>query len=55
MSAPDTADPRHVAWWRRVRSALLLVALSTALGVAAAAVLGLAVVTTISLLDHALG
>jgi hypothetical protein len=34
---------------------LLLVALSAALGVGLAAVVGLVVVTTVSLLDHALG
>jgi len=34
---------------------LLLLLLSAALGVAAATVLGFAVVTTVSLLDHALG
>jgi hypothetical protein len=38
-----------------LRSGILLVALSAALGIAAAAMLGLAVVTSISLLDHALG
>ena len=54
-STLDTADPRHIPWWRRVRSGLLLMALSTLLGLMAAAVVGLAVATTISLLDHALG
>jgi hypothetical protein len=54
-SAPETDDPRHIPWWRRVRSGILLIALSATLGIGAAALLGLVVVTSISLLDHALG
>ncbi|HLT15357.1 MAG TPA: hypothetical protein VK007_01545 [Acidimicrobiales bacterium] len=41
-------------WWRRLRSAVLLVAMLVVLGVAVAAGIGATVVLLVSLLDQAL-
>lgn len=51
------ADTTHddSTWLGRLRSALLLVVLVVALGVLAAALLGVMVVGGATLLDHALG
>ena len=42
-------------WWVRLRSGVLLALLLTALGVAAAAVIGLLAVASAALIDQALG
>jgi hypothetical protein len=51
----EHADPDPRPWWLRLRSACGLAVLVIALGVSAAALLGLSALALASLLDHSLG
>jgi hypothetical protein len=51
----EAADQDRRPWWLRLRAALGLSVLVVALGVTAAALLGLGALATATLLDHALG
>lgn len=55
VDTAQAAEEDRRPWWLRVRSGLALTLLVTALGVATAAVIGLAALAMASLIDHALG
>lgn len=53
--ATDTSGDGGISVLRRLRSTTLLVALVVALGALSAAIIGVLIVSLVSLLDHALG
>ncbi len=55
MEVSEVVERDVRPWWVRVRSGLLLALLLTALGVSAAAVIGLFALAMAALIDQALG
>ena len=55
VKVSEAVEQGDQQWWARVRSALLLGALLTGLGVAVAAVIGLVALAMAALVDQALG
>ena len=51
----EVEDPTHTPALRRIRSGILLVLLAAVLGTAFAALIGVATLAFVSLLDHAIG